>query len=365
MTSHLPFSILYGLYMQVFHNQWLIPAVCSLVLSGLFALAQGNLASGAANNNDAGRTTLSSEVASNGWIAFSQKTERGDWDLVVMRPDGSNRRKLTDTPEYNEAGVRFSPDGKKILYYRMRKNEPVANNTYGKYDLVIAGSDGQNSVVYGSEFPWACWGPNSDRIAILTPKGIQIVDLATRKVVKQLPRKGIVQQLVWSPDGKWFLGTANGLGPFWNIGRLNAETGEINAVSEVDRYNCTPDWAPDSNHVVYARGIIPEKGGQAQCWIADGDGKNKQMLFAEAGRHVYGACVSPDGKYLLFTRSEEDMGDKDSAQTTMTIIRRSDAPMLGDQAASLQYPNASHGPFLELGKGWEPHWINAELTSKK
>jgi hypothetical protein len=59
------------------------------------------------------------------------------------------------------------------------------------------------------------------------------------------------------------------------------------------------------------------------------------------------------------------MGDKDSAQTTMTIIRRSDAPMLGDQAASLQYPNASHGPFLELGKGWEPHWINAELTSKK
>ena len=351
--------------MHVIHYQWLIPAVCSFILSGIFALAQGSAASGAANNNDAGRASLSREVAGNGWLAFSQKTERGDWDLVVMRPDGSNRRKLTDTPEYNEAGVRFSPDGKKILYYRMSKKEPVANNTYGKYDLVIADSSGQNSVIYGSEFPWACWGPNSDRIAFLTPKGIQIVELATRKVVKQLPRKGIVQQLVWSPDGKWFLGTANGLGAFWNIGRISVETGEINAVSEVDRYNCTPDWAPDSKHVVYARGIIPEKGGRAEFWIADGDGKNKQMLFAEAGRHIYGACVSPDDKYLLFTRSEEDMGDKDSAQTTMTIIRRSDAPMLGDQAASLQYPHASHGPYLELGKGWEPHWINAELIGKK
>ena len=35
-----------------------------------------------------------------------------------MRPDGTDRRKLTDTREYNETGVRFSPDGKRLLYYR-------------------------------------------------------------------------------------------------------------------------------------------------------------------------------------------------------------------------------------------------------
>ena len=351
--------------MRIRSSLKLLALMGSLLCSGLYASAQERHEMGNANHAVPGRAALSDEVARNGWIAFSRKTERGDWDLFLMRPDGSSMRKLTDTPEQNEAGVRFSRDGKKILYYRMAKKEPVANNTYGKYDLIVSGSDGQNSEVWGAGYPWACWGPNSDQIAVLTAKGIQIIDLATRKVLKQMPRKGIVQQLVWSPDGKWFLGTANGLGAFWNIGRLNVESGEINVVSEVDRYNCTPDWAPDSKHVVYARGIIPEKGGRAEYWVADGDGSNKQMLFAEDGRHVYGACVSPDGNYLLFTRSEEDMGDKDSSRTTMALIRRSDAPMTGDHGAALRYPLSRLGPFLELGQGWEPHWTDAQLGETK
>jgi hypothetical protein len=186
-------------------------------------------------------------------------------------------------------------------------------------------------------------------------------------VARQLPRKGLVQQLVWSPDGQWFAGTANGLGPFWNIGRLNSATGEINAISEVDRYNCTPDWAPNSQDVVYARGIIPEKGGHAELWLASGDGKEKKMLYAEERSHIYGACVSPDAKFLLFTRSVEDLGDKENTRINMAIIRRSDTPMIGDQSKALRlgFPDAKIGPRLDLGMGWEPHWTQAELSAHK
>ena len=77
--------------------------------------------------------TLAREVHGLGWIAFSAATAAGDWDLFVMRPDGSERRPLTDTREFNEAGVRFSPDGTRILYYRMPAREPVDNNTYGTF----------------------------------------------------------------------------------------------------------------------------------------------------------------------------------------------------------------------------------------
>lgn len=308
------------------------------------------------------REALAREVSQAGWIAYSARTDRGDWDLFVMRPDGAARHPLTDTPAFNEAGIRFSPDGKRILYYRLGKTEPVANNTYGRFDLVLADADGRNPVVYGSGYPWASWGPDGTQIACLTPKGIQIVDVVTRKVARELPRQGIVQQLVWSPDGKWFLGTANGLGPYWNIGRLNAATGEINPVSEVDRYNCTPDWAPNSREVVYARGIIPEKGGRAQMWVAGGDGNRKQPLYMEATRHVYGACVSPDGQYLLFTRSDDDMGEKDSSQAVMAIIRRADTPMAGGPGASKEFPETKLGPRLDLGQGWEPHWTSSEVS---
>jgi Tol biopolymer transport system component len=301
---------------------------------------------------------LAAEVRDKGWIVFSAATDSGDWDLFLMRPDGSDRRKITNTRQYNEAGAKFSPDGKKLLYFRMANTDKVDNNTYGTYDLVIANSDGGSAVVYGSGFHWASWGPDGSQIACLDKKGIQIIDLASRKILRQIPRSGIVQQLVWSPDGKWFAGTANGLGVAWTIGCLDAETGRIHAVSEIDRYNCTPDWLPDSEHIVYSRGIVPGKPGWAQLWVAKADGTDRQLFYVEQGRHMYGGCVSPDGRYVLFTRSEVDLGKVDNSRTRMALIRRQDTPMVGgtDESLRREFPNARYGPVLDLSWGWEPTW---------
>jgi Tol biopolymer transport system component len=314
---------------------------------------------------DDGPSRLAAEIREKGWIAFSTATGEGDWDLFVMRPDGSDRRNITDTRQYNEAGVKFSPDGKKMFYYRMPNTELMDNNTYGTYELVVGDADGSNAVVYGKDFQWASWGPSSNQLACLDKSGVQIVDLSSKKVVRRLARKGIVEQLVWSPDGKWFAGTANGLGQFWTIGRLNAETGEINAASETDRYNCTPDWLPDSEWIIYSRGIIPEIGGWAELWVTKGDAKERRLIYAEEGRHMYGGCVSPDGEYVLFTRSVEDLGRVDNSKTSMAIIRWRDAPMVGGQSESLlkKYPGACRGPMLDLSWGWEPHWTYTEIVA--
>jgi Tol biopolymer transport system component len=311
-----------------------------------------------------GVARLAAELRPKGWLVFSSKTERGDWDLFRMRPDGTDRNKFIDMPEFNEGGARFSPDGKRVLFYRLPMSDELQNNEYGTGELVIANADGSQPVVFGNEYPWATWGSDGRQAACLAPKGIQIVDLASRKVVRQLPRKGIVSQLAWSPDGKWFLGTADHLGPFWNIARMNAGTGEIIAVSETDRYNCTPDWVADARRVVYARGIIPEKPGRAELWVATLDGQKPQPLYAEEGHHIYGACASPDMKYLLFTRSVADLTKVDQKDTTMAIIRWADTPMRGDDGESLRqrFPEARTGPRLDLGPGWEPFWTWVDLA---
>ena len=311
--------------------------------------------------DDAAR--LAAEVRRKGWIVFSAATGRGDWDLFVMRPDGSDRRAITQTPTHNEAGARFSPGGKRLLYFRMPKTEAVDNNTYGTYELVVANADGTRPAVYGTGFPWADWGPDGRQLACLAKGGIEIIDLESRKLVRRLPRKGLVQQLAWSPDGKWFAGTANGLGPYWNIGRLSAETGQLNAVSETDRYNCTPDWLPNSRQIIYSRGIIPSVGGWAELWVADGDGQRQRLVYAEEGRHIYGGNVSPEGNYVLFTRSQADLGKVDNSRTRMALIRWADTPMVGGQSISLdkKHPGARHGPLLDLSWGWEPHWTYAEI----
>lgn len=306
---------------------------------------------------------LAAELHTRGWMVFSAQTPQDDWDLFLMRPDGSERRGITDTREFNEAGARFSPDGKRLLYYRMAKRDAVDNNTYGTFDLVLADSNGSNAVVYGRDFPWASCSPDGRQLACLTPKGIQIVDVMSRQLVRTLPRQGIVEQLTWSPDGKAFTGTANGLGAYWNIGRLVDGERKINAVSETERYNCTPDWHPDSRHILYARGIIPKQDGRAQLWMANDDGRDKTMLYAEEGRHIYGACAAPDAKYLLFTRSVEDLGAVGKSQTTMAIVRWADTPMLGQESATLrqQFPDAKPARWLDLGPGWEPHWTYSEV----
>ncbi len=308
---------------------------------------------------------LAAELHGHGWLVFSAKTERGDWDLFRMRPDGTDRHKFIDMPEFNEGGARFSPDGKRVLFYRLPQSDELQNNEYGTGELVIANADGSQPVVFGNEYAWATWSPDGRQVACLASKGIQIVDLATQKIVRQLPRKGIVSQLGWSPDGRWFAGTASHLGPFWNIARMDAETGEIFAVSETDRYNCTPDWVADSRRIVYARGIIPQRPGRAELWVATLDDRNPQPLYAEETRHIYGACASPDMKHLLFTRSVADLTKVEQKDTLMAIIRWADTPMRGANGVSLQerFPKARSGPRLDLGPGWEPFWTAVDLNA--
>ena len=40
--------------------------------------------------------------------------------------------------------------------------------------------------------------------------------------------------------------------------------------------------------------------------MADGEGGTARCIFGEDGTHIYGGAVSPDGKYVLFTRSLTD-----------------------------------------------------------
>ena len=332
---------------------------------------------GAALAEDPGAARLRTEVGQKGWIVYSAKTGTGDWDLFLMRPDGSHRRNITNTPAFNEIGGRFSPDGQRILYRRIPPDIKFNHDWWGRAgQLVIARSDGSDPVVYG-DFPWACWSPDGKQVACLTKTGIEIRDLATRNVLRTLDRKGAFQQLYWSPDGRWFTGTANAFGESWTVVRLNAATGEANAVAKFQ--NCTPDWFPNSQRVVYssrpaeqedadleaAKAVGQKPGyGWTQLWSADATGKARSLVYGEDGRHIYCGAVSPDGKYVLFTRSLTDGGMNTAV---LGLMRMSDAPTIGGESKALRklHPKTKDGLVLSLGPGWEPHWTYARIGGGK
>ena len=157
---------------------------------------------------------LAREVHDKGWIIYGAMTPGGDWDLFVMRPDGTDVRNLTNTPDWSELEPRFSPDGSQILYRRTKKGVTFDNNRHGAQgELWMARSDGSGAAAFGKdgEYPWASWSPDGREIVCLDQSGIFFVDVATRKTVRRIDRKGFFQQMTWSPDGKWLVGVANSL----------------------------------------------------------------------------------------------------------------------------------------------------------
>ncbi len=313
---------------------------------------------------------LAEEVRSRGWIVFATHSPRGDWDLFLMRPDGSERRNLTQTPDWNEAWPQFSRDGTRLLYRRLARDEAVDGNRYGQQgEPVISSSDGTSPRVLGPSgaLPWATWSPDGKQLATLGVKGIALVDAATGAVVRSMPRRGFYQQLTWSPDGRSLVGVANNFATSWSIARMDVESGAVSAVNTVDC--CTPDWFPDSDAVIFSwrpPGQPTNRGqGWTQLWRADASGDHRQLVYARDDRHAYGSFVSPDGRYVVFTGNMQEDGDPASGGGPMSLMRLSDAPIIEGESPGPRalHPQAKSGPILNLPTGWEPCWTYSELPA--
>ena len=331
------------------------------LLGCLLGLLRPTEASSAA---DLGR--LAAEVRPLGWVAFSARSPRGDWEIYAMRPDGSDVRNLTNAPETEDFYPLFSRDGRWLLYRSMPRGQTVSGNDHGRQGrLMLARANGAEAKPLGEEgaLPWATWSPDGRQLLTLQPKGFAIVDLATKQVVRDFPRGGFFQQPTWSPDGRAVIGVSNGFDTGWSIARLELTTLRANAVSVADC--CTPDWSPGGDRVVFSR-RRPHGGenggyGWTELWQARPDGTEPRLVYAEAGRHLYGGHVSPDGRFVLFTGNLREDGDPAHQGAPMGLVRLADTPMIAEDADLRRaYPQAKPAATLVLPAGHEPCWTAAE-----
>ena len=103
--------------------------------------------------------------------------------------------------------------------------------------------------------------------------------------------------------------------------------------------------------------------GWTQLWMADKTGQHRRLVYGEDGRHIYGGAISPDGKYVLFTRShEEDLKvmrsqtDQTGARrqgAPMALMRLSDAPTIGGESKALR--NLYPATKMDLSCIWPSH----------
>ena len=309
---------------------------------------------------------LAAEVRTLGWVAYSARSPKGDWEIYAMRPDGADVRNLSNSPDTEDFYPLFSRDGRQLLYRAMPRGQTVSGNDYGRQGrLMLARANGAEAKSLGEDgaLPWATWSPDGQQLLTLQPKGFAIVDLATKQVVRSFPRDGFYQQPTWSPDGRAIVGVSNGFNTGWSIARLELATLNATAVSVADC--CTPDWAPGGDRVVYSR-RRPHAGenggyGWTEIWQARPDGTEPKLVYAETGRHLYGSHLSPDGRYLLFTGNLREDGDPANQGAPMGLLRLAETPMIAEEAGLRRtYPQAKPATALVLPAGHEPCWTAAE-----
>lgn len=187
--------------------------------------------------------------------------------IFEANPDGTELKRLTDTPGYNAEGA-YSPDGKQIVFASNRNADP---KNPGHCELFIMNADG-SGVRQLTKSP-GCYngGP------FFSPDGKRVIFRSDRK------EKDHLQIYVINADG----------------------TGE-RALTDKPTWVCWgPYWYPDGKHIIYAGADHGTMGrpNYDLYWMNVDTGKETRITFAP------GADVLPAfdaaGKRLMWTSTRD------------------------------------------------------------
>jgi Tol biopolymer transport system component len=232
--------------------------------------------------------------------------------LDLMSEDGALERKLIDLPQGFAQYPRWSPDGRKIVFYRN------SANPQGSGGLFIINADGSglrelsppNGGLVGAD-----WSPDGTRLVVYTGVRLAVIGedgtgLSLLPVTNAESRFG-TWGLSWSPNGNEILYNGshdvggNPAGP--DVWVFNLITGQ-------SRMLATPGldarWSPDGNHVAY---IATDQGDPGSLTVMNGDGSNPRILVPKgsAGNNRPDFAWSPDGKRLLYAGERAPCGCTD------------------------------------------------------
>lgn len=205
----------------------------------------------ASASTDAGPADAGVGAAMGPWVAFNSKRFGNQWDLFVVRPDGSDVTRIT-VDGARDLHPSWSPDGRKLAFASRRGTDP----------------------------------------------GIFIADIQTSSITTLITSLSSESSPSWSPNGRLVVFEAR---PDPNadhdVYAIAVAGGAPMRLTNATGKDAGPVWAPDGSKIYF----VSDRMGGFDVWSMDPDGSNQTRVTTNSG--ILGKpTVAPDGRSIAYTR---------------------------------------------------------------
>lgn len=194
-----------------------------------------------------------------------------DYDIYIANADGSDLRKLTDSPGY-DAEATISPDGSKIVFTSLRD---------GDLDIYVMDADGSNVKRLTHELGY-------DGGPFFSPDGTKIVYRAYHPTdsAEVADYRALLQDRLIRP-GKL------------DIYVMDADGSNKRRLTNNGAANFAPFWHPDGRRIIFSSNLADPTSRNFDLYLIDIDGQNLERVTTSPVFDGF-PMFSPDGRQLVF-----------------------------------------------------------------